>query len=234
MELQVFKNSEFGELKILEVNGKMCFPATNCARVLGYQNPQKAIRDHCKGVNEMVTPTKGGNQIIKYIPEGDLYRLIVNSKLPSAEKFERWVFDEVLPNIRKNGSYGNIQAEGINQDTIKHIIETTVSTTIVALMKEIVPMIKDLAKNEVEVSQLEIKEEQDLSEINFNYSRYKMENFPKAVLNRVDDMLIEMSLFENINYSRIARFCTVKGYPISSPSVKRYYEICLRGRYEKV
>jgi len=103
--LQVFRNTEFGELKILIKDNKEYFPATECARTLGYKNPQEAIRMHCKGVREFLTPTEGGEQKVRYIPEGDLFRLIVKSKLPAAEKFERWVFDDVLPAIRKHGVY---------------------------------------------------------------------------------------------------------------------------------
>lgn len=103
--LQVFNNTEFGEVRTIEKNGRILFGATECAKVLGYTNPQKAIRNHCKGVNEIVTPTKGGIQKVKFITEGDLYRLITHSKLPAAEEFEHWVFDEVLPSIRKNGGY---------------------------------------------------------------------------------------------------------------------------------
>ena len=68
-------------------------------------NPRKAILDHCKGVTKRDTPTSSGIQSMSYINEGDLYRLIMKSKLPSAEKFESWVMDEVLPTIRKTGSY---------------------------------------------------------------------------------------------------------------------------------
>ena len=106
-KLQVFTSPEFGELQTLEVNGKIFFPATRTAEILGYQNPQKAIRDHCleKGVNVLDTPSNGGIQRVKYISEGNLYRLIIRSKLPSAQRFESWVFDEILPSIRKNGFY---------------------------------------------------------------------------------------------------------------------------------
>jgi len=103
--LQIFKNEEFGEVRTLEIEGKSYFMASDIARSLGYTNPQKAIRDHCKGVNESLYPTNGGMQTANFIPEGDIYRLIVKSQLPSAEKFETWVFDEVLPSIRKTGSY---------------------------------------------------------------------------------------------------------------------------------
>ena len=106
-ELKVFQSSEFGELGILTIDGKEYFPATQCAKILGHENPSRAVRKYCKGVTEVVTPTNGGNQSTKFIPEGDLYRLIIRSKLPAAERFERWVFDEVLPELKRSGSYGN-------------------------------------------------------------------------------------------------------------------------------
>ena len=105
-KLQVFKNSEFGELSILIIDGKEYFPAADCARVLGYANPHKAISDHCRGVTKReVIDNLGRTQEKNFIPEGDLYRLIVRSNLPAAERFERWVFDDVLPAIRRTGSY---------------------------------------------------------------------------------------------------------------------------------
>ena len=117
-DLKVFKSSEFGELGVMTVNGKEYFPATRCAKILGYKEPEKAIREKCKGVSKLDTPTAGGIQQVNYIPEGDLYRLIVSSKLPAAEKFESWVFDEVLPSIRQAGGYGqNIDLEKIISQT---------------------------------------------------------------------------------------------------------------------
>ena len=115
-EMQVFQNSEFGELGVLEVNGKPYFPATECAKILGYANQRDAVNRHCKadGVvkHDVVTRTTnqhGATSIqtveMKFISEGNLYRLITHSKLPAAERFEKWVFDEVLPSIRRTGSY---------------------------------------------------------------------------------------------------------------------------------
>jgi anti-repressor protein len=103
--LSTFKSKEFGTLQVVIISGKEYFPASDCARILGYKNPRKAIIDHCKGVTKRDTLTNGGMQEISFIPEGDLYRLIIKSKLPSAERFERWVFDEVLPQIRQTGGY---------------------------------------------------------------------------------------------------------------------------------
>lgn len=123
-DLKVFKSTEFGELGVMTVNGKEYFPATQCAKVLGYAKPADAIRNHCKGVLKMETPTAGGVQQVNYIPEGDLYRLIVSSKLPAAEKFESWVFDEVLPSIRQTGGYGqNIDLEKIISQTAAAVAE---------------------------------------------------------------------------------------------------------------
>lgn len=141
-ELKVFQNSEFGELGVLTIDGKEFFPATQCAKILGHENPARAIRKYCKGVTEMVTPTNGGNQATKFIPEGDLYRLIIRSKLPSAEKFERWVFDEVLPELRKNGSYGN-------NFNLEEVIAKTETAVVSEVLKQIIPT----ADNPTEQSQ---------------------------------------------------------------------------------
>lgn len=104
-ELQIFNSEEFGDIRTAEIDGKPYFVGADVAKALGYSNPRKAILDHCKGVTKRDTPTSSGVQSMSYINEGDLYRLIMKSKLPSAEKFESWVMDEVLPTIRKTGSY---------------------------------------------------------------------------------------------------------------------------------
>ena len=103
--IKIFKNNDFGEIRTLEQDDKPLFCGSDVAKALGYAIPSKAINTHCKGVSKMEVPTNGGIQQMLFITEGDLYRLIVNSKLPSAEKFERWVFDDVLPTVRKHGLY---------------------------------------------------------------------------------------------------------------------------------
>lgn len=104
-ELQIFNSEEFGDIRTAEIDGKPYFVGTDVAKALGYSNPRDAVSRHCKGVVKRDTPTSSGIQSMSYINEGDLYRLIMKSKLPSAEKFESWVMDEVLPTIRKTGSY---------------------------------------------------------------------------------------------------------------------------------
>lgn len=110
-ELKIFKKEEFGEIRTVEIEGKPFFCGTDVAKALGYTNPNKAVNDHCRAITKCSTPISGKMQEINFISEGDLYRLIVSSKLPTAEKFERWVFDEVLPSIRKHGGYISGQSE---------------------------------------------------------------------------------------------------------------------------
>lgn len=104
-ELQIFNNEEFGSVRTITKDNKTYFVGNDVAKALGYSETAKAIRTHCKGVSEMDIPTNGGVQTMKMITEGDIYRLVIKSKLPQAEKFESWVFDNVLPSIRKNGGY---------------------------------------------------------------------------------------------------------------------------------
>lgn len=106
MELQIFENSEFGRVRTLvDEDGTVLFCGSDVAKALGYAVPRKALYDHCKGVLKRNILTNGGQQAFSFIPESDVYRLIFRSKLPSAEKFEQWVVEIVLPTIRKHGAY---------------------------------------------------------------------------------------------------------------------------------
>jgi Prophage antirepressor len=128
MQLEIFKyqseeESAFNEIRTIEQeDGKILFCASDVAKMLGYSRPNDAINDHCRHTSKHRIPCKSGSytnsegaivEIVKDVPmlfisEGDVYRLIVRSKLPSAERFERWLFDEVVPSIRKKGFYGKI------------------------------------------------------------------------------------------------------------------------------
>jgi len=118
--LQVVSNEVFGQLQVMEWDGKVYFPATDCAKMLGYSNTKDAIKRHCRWVakHDLPHPQNEKKVIQKnFIPEGDLYRLIAKSQLPAAEQFERWVFDEVLPDIRKHGMYAS---ESLLDDILKN------------------------------------------------------------------------------------------------------------------
>lgn len=99
-------NFEGFDVRVVLVDGEPWFSARDVAEGLGYSNPQKAVRDHCKsprpvGVNDSFTLGPSAN----IIPERDVYRLVMRSKMPQAERFEEWVVSEVLPSIRKTGGY---------------------------------------------------------------------------------------------------------------------------------
>lgn len=104
-EIKNFVNEQFGTIRTIVIDDMPWFVAVDVAAALGYATPRDAIARHCKGVVKRDTPTSSGVQQMSYINEGDLYRLIMKSKLPSAEKFENWVMNEVLPSIRKHGIY---------------------------------------------------------------------------------------------------------------------------------
>lgn len=114
---------EFNELRTIKTeDGEILFCGIDVARMLGYSNPSKAISDHCKHITKREVPCKSGSyidkegkeiEIIKVMPlifitEGDLYRLTARSKLKNAEDFADWIFDEVIPSVRKKGYYGDI------------------------------------------------------------------------------------------------------------------------------
>jgi len=90
---------------ITDDQGEPWFVAKDVADLLEYSNPHEAVRTHCKGVREILIPSSGGEQMTKVMPERDVYRLIMRSKMPAAEAFEEWVVGDVLPTIRKTGSY---------------------------------------------------------------------------------------------------------------------------------
>ena len=102
--LQIFGKMEFGQIRMAEIDNKPYFVGKDIAKSLGYKNTNDAILRHCKGVVKHEGFKINGIKIA-LITEGDVYRLIVGSNLPNAEKFESWVFDEVLPTIRQTGQY---------------------------------------------------------------------------------------------------------------------------------
>lgn len=111
--LQVFENPEFGSIRTVEIGGEPWLVGKDVAVALGYKEPSKAVRERVdredRGVSKMDTPS--GTQQMTIINESGLYSLILSSKLPGAKKFKRWVTSEVLPSIRKTGSYSVPAAE---------------------------------------------------------------------------------------------------------------------------
>lgn len=107
-ELKIFENRKFGEVRTIEEDGKVLFCASDVAKALGYIRPNDAIASHCRStVKRRIPHPQSPEKTIEmsFILEGDIYRLAARSKLPGAEEFERWVFDEVIPSIRRTGAY---------------------------------------------------------------------------------------------------------------------------------
>lgn len=107
MDLQIFKNEAFGNVRVLEQGGEPWFVAKDVTSILGYQNSSKAISDHVDDDDKLNNETLSslGQRGGWLINESGLYSLILSSKLPNAKQFKRWVTSEVLPSIRKYGSF---------------------------------------------------------------------------------------------------------------------------------
>ena len=108
MEIQVFKNDRFGEVRTMVINDEPWFVGKDVASVLGYRLARKALYDHVEDDDKKGVPIQnplGGKQEMTIINESGLYSLILSSKLPQAKEFKRWVTSEVLPSIRRNGAY---------------------------------------------------------------------------------------------------------------------------------
>lgn len=142
--VKVFNNSEFGEIRTISKNGTVWFCGRDIASALGYKQPETSVRDRVreKDTEKFRTLTNKGYQTIVYVNESGLYRLIFGSKLESAERFQDWVFDEVLPSIRKTGSYsmpttpqGQIQLLAQGYVEMQKQIDT-VSDTVEAVRNE--------------------------------------------------------------------------------------------------
>lgn len=203
-ELKIFQNSEFGELGVMTIDGKEYFPAIQCAQILGYSNPRKAVIDHCEteGVTKRYVPTSGGTQEVKYISEGNLYRLIARSKLPAAKKFERWVFDEVLPEIRHTGGYGSVN--------IEEIITKAVTTAVSETIKAIVPMFEKPAPDIIyDAYESDRRRRGNCSIIS------KLET---SLRTEIDDMILS----QKYSYEEVKDFLAEQGVSCSISSVQRY------------
>ena len=259
--LQIFTHSNFGDIDTMEIDGKVYFAATRAAKILGYKQPAKAIREHCKTpLSEMDTRVQTGIktddtpafQVVKtkFIPEGDLYRLIIRSKLPAAEKFERWVFDEVIPQIRQSGSYraggGYITLEDLRQ-------------FIPLLFKEfaalIEPIATELAKSmaaaspppaaSVPIVEYEKSPDSIINEAQNNILEYPMCGInrscpagamsifciPVPLLTEVDRMLNAMEMENNLSYSHIKRLLKIKGFSVTDAALRKYNNNRVRNQY---
>lgn len=106
----IFKNNEFGQLRVfVDANGKTWIAGVDVAKALGFKNPSNAVKNHCKPnrtiKHRLNSRLNNGKYDLTFIEESNFYRLVIKSTLPSAEKFQDWVVEEVLPSLRETGKY---------------------------------------------------------------------------------------------------------------------------------
>lgn len=185
-QLRIFDNSEFGQIRMIEINGKPHAVGNDVAKSLGYARPYEAVTTHCKGAVTYRVLTDGGEQEVKAIPEGDIYRLIVKAADQSrnteikekAERFERWIFDDVIPAIRKTGAYAVGQNKVVPLSERQALIQ---SLKLTAELAEEVEEVKTIAQTH---SQKIIELEQKVDEqITIDHGEQRA--LQKAVARRV-------------------------------------------------
>ncbi|KPI53101.1 hypothetical protein KW94_08280 [Clostridioides difficile] len=165
--LQIFEKMEFGQIRMAEIDNKPYFVGKDIAKSLGYKNTNDAILRHCKGVVKHEGFKINGIKVA-LITEGDVYRLIVGSNLPNAEKFESWVFDEVLPSIRKTGTYQ------LQQDVITELTGTV--GDLKGTIKEYKKLCKITCSKKQQYSRY-IKNRLDINKANKEYNQVKVRLF---------------------------------------------------------
>lgn len=166
-ELKIFENPEFGRIRTMEINGEPYFVGKDVAEILGYSNPQKALRDHIddedKTLNDSFT-VNGTKGIL--INESGLYSLILSSKLPTAKKFKHWVTSDVLPTIRKTGGYIS------NSDMMVETYFGNLPPEQKAVVKSMLESIETTQKENKELKTLNAQQGQIISELQPKASYY--------------------------------------------------------------
>lgn len=189
-EIQIFNNKQFGNISMVEIDDKPYFVATDIAKALGYKDTTNAIKQHCRWVVKHKIPhpqTKTKTLGVNVIPEGDMYRLITNSELPSSENFESWMFDEVLPQIRKTGSYINNQ-NSINE--FKGQLTTFINDMFEEKLSEVKEYYKIKSKSKSDISSY-IKKRLGILRADDEYEQVKARVFLILEITKWEDLDID-------------------------------------------
>lgn len=195
-EITVFKNEKFGEVKTIEINGIIWFIGVDIAKALGYANPRNAVPKFVSEEDKQSTQIEyaGQKRNVTIINESGLYSLIFSSKLENAKEFKHWVTSEVLPSIRKTGSYG---LSTLSTDEIVGVLAKTQSQ-VVALMSNISEQVQltssQVKDNTSRIEQLE-KKVQEISQQEDNSFVPSREHIVFIIKKR--------SLLDDVNYSKL-------------------------------
>lgn len=162
-EVKIFENEEFGSVRTVEEDGKMLFCGSDVAKALGYTRPNDAVNDHCRidatSKRRTIIDRLGRKQEALFIPEGDVYRLIAHSKLPAADQFERWIFDDVIPTIRKTGGYVN------NDELFIETYFSQVEESTKAMLRATLATVREVNKKNKQLEQTVGVQSQQIAEL---------------------------------------------------------------------
>ena len=185
--MMIFKNDNFGEIRSLEINGEPYFVGKDIAEVLGYSNTRKAIQDHVDEDDKLdgvtICDSIGRNQSAIAINESGLYSLIMSSKLPKAKLFKRWVTSEVLPSIRKNGSY-ELDTNGL----MKQLTESQIT------LNNVLAGFKMQIDNDFKIANEKITEHDELLKKRVYLSPKEAKDVQIAIKNKAKQIAIEFDL----------------------------------------
>lgn len=160
-KVKVYEHPLFGKVRMFIQNGKTWFCGTDIATSLGYSNPRDAIVRHCKShgvVNHDVIDSMGRTQQMKFISEGNVYRLTAKSQMPKADDFESWIFDEIVPSVVNTGSYS---------------VQPQTPQTYLEALKALVLSEEEKQRLAQEKQQLEVKAEQQQATIELQEKEIK-------------------------------------------------------------
>lgn len=160
-QIQIFNNTEFGEIRSMEIGGEPWFVGKDVAAALGYERATKAIRDHVDNEDLDEVPIQdsiGRMQKTPIINESGLYSLILGSKLEGAKRFKRWVTSEVLPAIRKTGAYAvNSRAAEIKMRELRVKEMNAQARLINAQVRQLKMLGKEKGVSQIAVDTLAVK-----------------------------------------------------------------------------
>ena len=224
--MQAF-NYEGNEVRTVMKDGEPWWVLADVCQVLGIQNNRNAARRLDDDEKNTVHLADGirGNPNMTIINESGLYKVILRSDKPGAKKFTRWVTQEVLPTLRKTGTYS---MPGAAQPFTMEQMAQFAAAVAAQVVTQIVPVIISTVKEAAQTAQPTAPAATAPEVIPFFTSdgpaKCKLETFPPDIVRKVEEMLTAMEEQQNLNFSMIARFCTINGYTISSPAVKTYYQ----------
>lgn len=208
-------------MRTVTIDGDEWFVGKDVAGALGYENSRDALKKHVALEDKIMgsqnaTPSilddRGRVQYPTWINESGMYALIFGSRLSSAKRFKHWVTNEVLPAIRRTGSFG--------QANITEIIAQTAAVVCTELVKQLTPILQNMMVMTTQSCTVQPKPEID----EYSKSLCKLETFPAELGTQVDEMFKKMQEQQTLNFSMISRYCIMNGYSISQPSVRRYYQ----------